>query len=65
MFCCVSDCGVDNITDEKRAEALQALHDFSTQIPRAAAPRRLALAIATGQYVQHPLSGSWSNNSVR
>lgn len=43
---------VDNITDENRAKALQALREFSTQLPRAAAPRRLALSVATGTPAQ-------------
>ncbi|KIP11893.1 hypothetical protein PHLGIDRAFT_82848 [Phlebiopsis gigantea 11061_1 CR5-6] len=45
-----SNRGIDleNITDETRPKALQALRDFSIQLPRAAAPRRLALTTATG-----------------
>jgi len=38
----------DFVTNENRSDALDILRDFSTQIPRAAAPRRLALTIATG-----------------
>ncbi|KZT00643.1 NMDA receptor-regulated protein 1a [Laetiporus sulphureus 93-53] len=38
----------DAISDENREAALQCLEDFSTQLPRAAAPRRLALSIAVG-----------------
>jgi N-alpha-acetyltransferase 15/16, NatA auxiliary subunit len=36
----------DSITDETRSQALAILHEFATQLPRAAAPRRLALDIA-------------------
>ncbi|EKM56495.1 uncharacterized protein PHACADRAFT_253657 [Phanerochaete carnosa HHB-10118-sp] len=39
---------LDSITDETRPKALEVFKSFSTQLPRAAAPRRLALAIATG-----------------
>ncbi|GJE86494.1 NMDA receptor-regulated protein 1 [Phanerochaete sordida] len=38
---------LDNITDETRPKALEVLKSFSSQLPRAAAPRRLALAVAT------------------
>jgi N-alpha-acetyltransferase 15/16, NatA auxiliary subunit len=38
----------DSVTDDKTSQALAILHDFSSQIPRAAAPRRLSLNIATG-----------------
>jgi len=40
--------GTDSITVENRLDALDVLRNFSTQIPRAAAPRRLALTVATG-----------------
>ncbi|EMD34697.1 hypothetical protein CERSUDRAFT_86122 [Gelatoporia subvermispora B] len=39
---------LDAVTDETRSKALQCLRDFSTQLPRANAPRRLALNIALG-----------------
>lgn len=39
----------DAVTDENRTEALSVLQDFATQIPRATAPRRIALTIATGE----------------
>jgi tetratricopeptide (TPR) repeat protein len=39
---------LDAITDENRQQALTFLREFSSQIPRARAPRWLALAIATG-----------------
>ncbi|KAH8102267.1 NMDA receptor-regulated protein 1a [Cristinia sonorae] len=39
---------LDNITDNTREKALQSLRDFSSQLPRAAAPRRLALDVALG-----------------
>ncbi|KAH9928580.1 NMDA receptor-regulated protein 1a [Amylocystis lapponica] len=38
---------LDAITDETRGPALLCLSDFSAQLPRAGAPRRLALSIAT------------------
>jgi len=41
---------VDSIPEEKRSEALDVLLEFSSQLPKAAAPRRLALTIATGTY---------------
>ncbi|KAI0075976.1 N-terminal acetyltransferase A, auxiliary subunit [Panus rudis PR-1116 ss-1] len=37
-----------NVTDEDRSKVLDILQDFSTQLPHASAPRRLALDIATG-----------------
>ena len=43
--------GTDSITDETRSDALDVLRSFSTLIPRAAAPRRLALTVATGMLV--------------
>ncbi|KAI0727501.1 NMDA receptor-regulated protein 1-domain-containing protein [Fomitopsis betulina] len=39
---------LDNLTDDTRDNALQTLQEFSSTIPRAAAPRRLALNVATG-----------------
>jgi hypothetical protein len=39
----------DSPKDEDRPEVLKILLDFSDQIPRAMAPRRLALTIATGE----------------
>ncbi|KAH9932197.1 NMDA receptor-regulated protein 1-domain-containing protein [Fomitopsis serialis] len=39
---------LDDITDETRDQALQTLEEFSTALPRAAAPKRLALNIANG-----------------
>ncbi|KAI0084740.1 NMDA receptor-regulated protein 1-domain-containing protein [Irpex rosettiformis] len=46
----LSNRGLDlsSISDETRAKTLNILKDFSTQLPRAAAPRRLALDVATG-----------------
>ncbi|KAI0766255.1 NMDA receptor-regulated protein 1-domain-containing protein [Irpex lacteus] len=46
----LSNRGLDlaSITDETRPKTLGILRDFSTQLPRAAAPRRLALDVATG-----------------
>lgn len=44
-------CLVDNITEDTRDKALQTLQEFSSTIPRAAAPRRLALNMATGMTV--------------
>lgn len=38
----------DAITDENRTRALAVLRDFSNQIPRATASRRLSLVIAVG-----------------
>ncbi|CAL1708693.1 unnamed protein product [Somion occarium] len=45
-----SNQGLDlfQVTEETRDKALQILREFSTQLPRAAAPRRLALGVATG-----------------
>ncbi|KAK7684976.1 hypothetical protein QCA50_011811 [Cerrena zonata] len=45
-----SNRGLDlyNITDDTHVKAMQILSDFSTQLPKAAAPRRLALEIAKG-----------------
>lgn len=37
----------DHAADSTSTDALKILRDFSTQIPRAAAPKRLALSIAT------------------
>lgn len=42
--------GTDAITDESRSRALSILHDFATQLPRAGAPQRLALDVATGVF---------------
>ncbi|KAI0659393.1 NMDA receptor-regulated protein 1a [Cubamyces menziesii] len=39
---------LDAITDENRAQALEIMNDFSEQFRRAAAPRRIALTVATG-----------------
>lgn len=39
----------DNITEDTQDKALQALQEFSSAIPRAAAPRRLALNVASGR----------------
>ncbi|KAI0938433.1 hypothetical protein AcW1_001835 [Taiwanofungus camphoratus] len=39
---------LDAVTDENREQAIQCLVDFSNQIPRAGAPRRLALDLALG-----------------
>lgn len=39
---------IDAVTDQNRSEALATLREFSSLIPRAAAPRRLALDIAQG-----------------
>lgn len=36
------------VTDDNRGEILSILRDFSQNLPRAAAPRRLALDIALG-----------------
>lgn len=41
------------VTEETRDKALQILREFSTQLPRAAAPRRLALGVATGKLPYH------------
>ncbi|THH29718.1 hypothetical protein EUX98_g4478 [Antrodiella citrinella] len=45
-----SNRGIDleNVTGDARQKALQYLRDFSSQLPRAAAPRRLALDVADG-----------------
>ncbi|KAF7975522.1 hypothetical protein HWV62_9339 [Athelia sp. TMB] len=43
---------VDRITDENRNEALELLSELSQISPRAAAPRRLALTVATGERFQ-------------
>lgn len=40
----------DNITEETRTPALDILRTFSSSLPRAAAPRRLALTVAEGTY---------------
>lgn len=40
---------LDNVTDDDRPKTLEALQDFVKQLPRAAAPHRLALAISTGE----------------
>ncbi|PSR74379.1 hypothetical protein PHLCEN_2v9887 [Hermanssonia centrifuga] len=42
--------GIDlnHITDENRVQTLQAFREFTTQLPRAATPRRLALSVSTG-----------------
>ena len=37
-----------SISEETRPKTLSILNEFSTQLPRAAAPRRLALDVATG-----------------
>ncbi|KII91268.1 hypothetical protein PLICRDRAFT_38004 [Plicaturopsis crispa FD-325 SS-3] len=42
------DVDLDAITDDNREIALTVLRDFSQSIPRAAAPKRLALTVATG-----------------
>ncbi|TCD68847.1 hypothetical protein EIP91_009561 [Steccherinum ochraceum] len=39
---------LDNITKETRLKAVESLREFSSQLPRAAAPRRLALDVAVG-----------------
>ncbi|KAH7926272.1 N-terminal acetyltransferase A, auxiliary subunit [Leucogyrophana mollusca] len=39
---------LDSITEENRPQALEILRSFSAQLPKANAPRRLALVVATG-----------------
>ncbi|OCH91292.1 NMDA receptor-regulated protein 1a [Obba rivulosa] len=39
---------LDAVTDDTRSKALECLREFSTQLPRANAPRRLALNVALG-----------------
>lgn len=41
---------LDHITDDNRDEALELLRELSELSPRAAAPRRLALTVATGVF---------------
>ncbi|THH15248.1 hypothetical protein EW146_g5195 [Bondarzewia mesenterica] len=41
---------LDDLTDVGRAQALQVLQDFSASIPRADAPKRLALTVASAEY---------------
>ncbi|KAJ7096723.1 NMDA receptor-regulated protein 1-domain-containing protein [Mycena belliarum] len=43
-------------TDANAAKALTILEEFSTQIPRATAPRRLALTIASGEHFRELLT---------
>ncbi|KZT28069.1 N-terminal acetyltransferase A, auxiliary subunit [Neolentinus lepideus HHB14362 ss-1] len=43
------DISLESLTDESRPQALHILRDFSSQIPRASAPRRLALTVASGE----------------
>ncbi|EIW77090.1 N-terminal acetyltransferase A, auxiliary subunit [Coniophora puteana RWD-64-598 SS2] len=47
-FLSVESIDYDSITDENRAAALKHLNNFSQQYPRATAPRRMALSVATG-----------------
>jgi hypothetical protein len=39
---------IATVTDDNREKTLNILRDFSTQLPRAAAPRRLALDVSIG-----------------
>lgn len=47
-YLATKDVDLDNLSSESHGQALAILQEFASQLPKAAAPRRMALSFATG-----------------
>ena len=59
-YLATKDVDLDNLSNESRCQALAILQEFTSQLPKAVTPRRMALSFASGMCLL-PGSGAFCN----